>query len=203
MRLTLVLKYLKDLANMLADIDLQRRQQMETLEILRLSQDRLQYLSCHDPLTGLRNRIHFEEQLNAMDKQQLLPAAVMVLDLDGLKQINDSLGHQAGDLLLKTAAAIIRDAAPAESTVSRIGGDEFAILLTDADLSVVETIRQQIAARVLHYNADHPALPVGISAGIAVATSKPLSMRELFKQADANMYQDKKSRKQNAGKEAP
>ena len=138
-----------------------------------------------------------------MDKQQLLPAAVMVLDLDGLKQINDSLGHQAGDLLLKTAAAIIRDAAPAESTVSRIGGDEFAILLTDADLSVVETIRQRIAARVLHYNADHPALPVGISAGIAVATSKPLSMRELFKQADANMYQDKKSRKQNAGKEAP
>lgn len=203
MRLTLLLKYLKDLANMLADIGLQRRQQMETLEILRLSQDRLQYLSCHDPLTGLRNRIHFEEQLNAMDKQQLLPAAVMVLDLDGLKQINDSLGHQAGDLLLKTAAAIIRDAAPAESTVSRIGGDEFAILLTDADLSIVETIRQRIAARVLHYNADHPALPVGISAGIAVATSKPLSMRELFKQADANMYQDKKSRKQNAGKEAP
>lgn len=203
MRLTLLLKYLKDLANMLADIGLQRRQQMETLEILRLSQERLQYLSCHDPLTGLRNRSHFEEQLAAMDKMQFVPTAVMILDLDGLKQVNDSLGHQTGDLLLKAAANIIREAAPAESTVSRIGGDEFAILLTDADPALMETVRQRIEARVLHYNAEHPALPVGISAGTAIATSKPLSMRELFKQADANMYQHKKSRKLTAGKDTP
>ena len=195
MRLTLLLKYLKDLANMLADIGLQRRQQMETLEILRLSQERLQYLSCHDPLTGLRNRVHFEEQMAAMEQSPLLPTAVMVLDLDGLKQVNDVLGHHAGDLMLQAAAAIIRDAAPAESTVSRIGGDEFALLLPDTDFAVIDAIRRRILAKVSHYNSEHPQQPFGISIGFAIADALPVSMLALFKEADARMYQDKNSRK--------
>lgn len=200
MRLTLLLKYLKDLANMLADIGLQRRQQMETLEILRLSQERLQYLSCHDPLTGLRNRIHFEEQMAAMEQEPLLPTAVMVLDLDGLKQVNDVLGHHAGDLMLQAAAAIIRDAAPTESTVSRIGGDEFAMLLPDTDLAVIDAIRRRILAKVDRYNSEQPQQPLGISIGFAIADALPASMLALFKEADARMYQDKNSRKVKDGK---
>ena len=200
MRLTLLLKYLKDLANMLADIGLQRRQQMETLEILRLSQERLQYLSCHDPLTGLRNRVHFEEQMAVMEQSPLLPSAVMVLDLDGLKQVNDVLGHHAGDQLLQAAAAIIRDAAPTESTVSRIGGDEFALLLPDTDLAVINAIQRRILAKVGHYNSEHPQQPLGISIGFAIADALPVSMLALFKEADARMYQDKNSRKIKNGK---
>ncbi len=200
MRLTLLLKYLKDLANMLADIGLQRRQQMETLEILRLSQERLQYLSCHDPLTGLRNRVHFEEQMAALERSPVLPTAVMVLDLDGLKQVNDVLGHHAGDQMLQAAAAIIRDAAPTESTVSRIGGDEFALLLPDTDLAVINAIRRRILAKVGHYNNDHPQQPLGISIGFAIADALPVSMLALFKEADARMYQDKNSRKYLDGK---
>ena len=200
MRLTLLLKYLKDLANMLADIGLQRRQQMETLEILQLSQERLQYLSCHDPLTGLRNRVHFEEQMAAMEQSPHLPCAVMVLDLDGLKQVNDLLGHHAGDLMLQAAATIIREAAPTESTVSRIGGDEFALLLPNSDLAVIDAIRQRILDKVAHYNNGRPQQPLGISIGFAIADSLPMSMRALVKEADARMYQDKNSRKDKDGK---
>ena len=196
MRLTLLLKYLKDLANMLADIGLQRQQQMETLQIIRLNEERLQYLSSHDPLTGLRNRICFEEGMTALDKTAPLPIAIIIMDLDGLKQVNDSLGHPAGDRLLCAAAAIIKEAAPDESTVSRIGGDEFAILLPRASSEIVAEIHRRIHASLELYNASRENIPFGISIGSAIVDSFPVTMLELFKEADAKMYQDKILRKQ-------
>lgn len=191
MRLALLLKYLKDLSNMLADIGLQRLQQMETLRILRLNEDRLQYLSSHDPLTGLQNRICFENGMTEMDTAAPLPAAVMVMDLDGLKRVNDSLGHSAGDALLRATAGILRDSAPSDSIVARIGGDEFAILLFHTDCDAADAIRRRILAKVEHHNVSNPSPELGISIGIAVAESTPFGMRDLFKIADANMYRDK------------
>ena len=197
MRLTLLLKYLEDLAGMLAEIGLQRLKQMETLDILRLNEERLQYVSRHDPLTGLLNRTCFEETLAALDVAPELPAAVMVLDLDGLKLINDSLGHSAGDKLLRLAAGIIRDAAPADAQAFRIGGDEFAILLRQANRNAAEETRRLLSEKIKHHNRNQDSLSLGISAGLAVAECLPLNMQELVKEADANMYRDKILRGQN------
>jgi len=196
MRLTLLLKYLKDQANMLAGIGLQRLQQMEALNALRLNEERLHYLSCHDPLTDLQNRISFEEGLTAMDNDSTLPVALMIMDLDGLKHVNDSLGHPAGDSLLCAAAKILSESAPPESTVSRIGGDEFAILLPNANRNTIKNIQQRIFAEIEQYNSasNHPAL--GLSIGFAVADAAPFTMRELFKEADADMYRNKGLRSQ-------
>lgn len=191
MRLSLLLKYLKDLANMLADIGLQRLRQMETMELLRLNEERLQYLSSHDPLTGLLNRHSFEESLNATDNQPDLPAAIMICDLDSLKLVNDTMGHPTGDTLLRTAAKIIQDVVPSEATLSRIGGDEFAILLPQTDLHAAHELKQRIQSKVEHHNQLHDNLPLGISVGCAAATDSSLPMRDLFKQADADMYRDK------------
>ena len=191
MRLSLLLKYLKDLANMLADIGLQRLRQMETMELLRLNEERLQYLSSHDPLTGLLNRHSFEESLNATDNQPDLPAAIMICDLDSLKLVNDTMGHPTGDTLLRTAAKIIQDVVPSEATLSRIGGDEFAILLPQTDLHAAHELKQRIQAKVEHHNQLYDNLPLGISVGCAAATDSSLPMRDLFKQADADMYRDK------------
>ena len=199
MRLTLLLKYLKDLANMLADIGLQRRKQMEALEILRLSEERLHYLSSHDPLTGLQNRCCFEENMTAMEETPLLPTTIMVMDLDGLKQVNDSLGHDAGDALLRSAAEIFRKSLPADATLARIGGDEFTCLLPRTDFTAAEVLRMRILAEVEAFNTLNPALPVGVSIGFSVAETCPLLMRELFKEADANMYLDKDLREQKPG----
>ena len=191
MRLSLLLKYLKDLANMLADIGLQRLRQMETMELLRINEERLQYLSLHDPLTGLLNRNCFEEKLSATDTASELPTAIMICDLDSLKLVNDTMGHPTGDSLLRTAANIIREAAPPEATVSRIGGDEFAVLLPQTDLQTALELKRSIQAKVDQHNQCHEDLPLGISVGCAVTSDPSVRMRDLFKQADADMYRDK------------
>lgn len=176
---------------MLADIGLQRLRQMETMELLRLNEERLQYLSSHDPLTGLLNRHSFEESLSATDTAPELPTAIMICDLDSLKLVNDTMGHPTGDTLLRTAAKIIQDVVPSEATLSRIGGDEFAILLPQTDLHAAHELKQRIQSKVEHHNQLHDNLPLGISVGCAAATDSSLPMRDLFKQADADMYRDK------------
>ena len=191
MRLSLLLKYLKDLANMLADIGLQRLRQMETMELLRINEERLQYLSSHDPLTGLLNRNCFEESLSATDTATDLPTAIMICDLDNLKLINDTMGHPIGDSLLRTAASIIQAAAPPEATVSRIGGDEFAVLLPKTDSQTALEIKRGIQTKVDDHNRMYEHLPLGISVGCAATNDPALRMRDLFKQADADMYCDK------------
>ncbi len=191
MHLTLLLKYLNDLANMLADIGLQRLKQMETLEILRLNEERLQYISRHDPLTGLLNRVAFEDALTEMETAPALPFALMVLDLDGLKVVNDTLGHPSGDALLCAAAEIIKEAAPSDAAVFRIGGDEFCILMPQSDETTISEVHQIMQAKIARHNHTHETLILGISAGSAVAHSMPCRLRELFKEADARMYKEK------------
>ena len=191
MRLSLLLKYLKDLANMLADIGLQRLRQMETMEMLRLNEERLQYISSHDPLTGLLNRSCFEDSLNATEISAKQPIAIMICDLDSLKLVNDTMGHPTGDTLLRTAARILQEVVPADAVISRIGGDEFAILLPETDLAGAQELQRRIQAKVAHHNQQYENLPLGISVGCAVADETPIKMRDMFKKADAEMYRDK------------
>jgi diguanylate cyclase (GGDEF)-like protein len=191
MRLSLLLKYLKDLANMLAEIGLQRLRQMETLELLKINEERLQYLSTHDPLTGLLNRSCFENSLNDPSAPPELPITIMVCDLDSLKLVNDTLGHPVGDALLQTAATILQEVCPFNAIVSRIGGDEFAILMPQTGAASAHELNRLIQTKVDHHNAQYENLPLGISIGWAVAESASFKMRALFNQADAAMYRDK------------
>ena len=191
MNLTLLLKYLHDLANMLADIGLQRLKQMEALRQLRENEERLQYISRHDPLTGLLNRNSFEEAMATFKKTQELPFAIMVFDLDGLKLINDSLGHVSGDALLLTAADLIRGTAPPGALAYRIGGDEFSLLLPHTDQDSVAKIRRLLQTKIEHHNQNNVTLTLGISVGFAIAASLPFKPRDLFMEADTNMYKEK------------
>lgn len=190
MRLTLLLKYLHDLADMLADIGLQRLKQMEMLELLRQNEERLQYISRHDPLTGLLNRASFEEAMRDCEHQET-PFAILVFDLDGLKLVNDSLGHTSGDAMLQAAAGIIGEAAPPGTRPYRIGGDEFALLLPHTDAEAAEEIQRLLQAKIERHNRSHAALSLGISSGYAVAESPPVKPRDLFMEADTNMYKEK------------
>lgn len=191
MRLTLLLKYLHDLADMLADIGLQRLKQMEALALLRQNEEHLQYISRHDSLTGILNRTSFEDAMAEFERRQELPFAMMVFDLDGLKLVNDSLGHVSGDAMLRASAGLIRDAAPPDASVYRIGGDEFALLLPQADKETLEGIHRVLQAKIDRHNQGQSTLTLGISVGYALAVAAPLKIRDLFMEADTCMYKDK------------
>lgn len=154
-------------------------------------EEKLKYLSFHDQLTGLHNRTSFERQMKNLEATECYPAGIIVCDLDGLKIINDSMGHDAGDRLLKTAADLIKGNLREYELVSRIGGDEFAILLPNCDQSVVKKVVTRIKNAIKNYNQSNSEFPLHISMGFAVRNRESISMDELFKMADNNMYREK------------
>lgn len=159
---------------------------------------RLQYLSFRDSLSGLYNRRYFEEEMRRMDQRRHGSVGLIVLDVDGLKLVNDMFGHDSGDKLLFNVAALLNSCFRNEDIVARIGGDEYSILLHDADEATVKAACERVQQRIALQNIDSNHPPLSLSLGFAVSDDPKVPMRELFKQADSNMYQEKLARGQNA-----
>ena len=126
-----------------------------------------------------------------MQNASVLPAAIVICDVDGLKLVNDTMGHSVGDSLIKAAALVIQDSAPSSAVVSRIGGDEFVILLPQCSKEDLIALRSTILEKVTVHNAQTPDLQLSLSVGSAIAESLPLDMRLLFQEADVDMYHEK------------
>lgn len=161
------------------------------------AEEQLKYLSLHDPLTGLYNRAYFEEEMRRLESGRYNPVSIIVCDVDGLKLVNDTLGHQCGDDLLVAAADAIRESFRGGDMIARIGGDEFAILLPNSDRNVVESACARIRAAVEKYSAANPDLPLSMSIGSATGAAASVSPGDLFKEADNNMYREKLHRSQS------
>jgi diguanylate cyclase (GGDEF)-like protein len=160
------------------------------------SQARSQYLAYHDSLTGLGNRLLFKEQLEEAltdDSVASHPLAVLFLDLDGFKAVNDTLGHSIGDLLLKSVAAKLRDILPRTDRIARLGGDEFAILqISAAQPGSSIALAKKIIEVVGQPNSiDGHDVTVGASVGIAVARPGDMNTDNFLKSADLAMYSAK------------
>jgi diguanylate cyclase (GGDEF)-like protein len=160
------------------------------------SEARSQYLAYHDSLTGLGNRLLFKEQIEAALSDSTLPpspVAVLFLDLDGFKAVNDTLGHSIGDLLLKLIATRLRDILPSTDRIARLGGDEFAIVQTVGAQPLSSTT---LASRIIEV-VSQPCmieghdLAVGASVGIAICNDGQSSAEILLKSADLAMYSAK------------
>ncbi len=159
----------------------------------KLLEEQLKHQAFHDSLTGLPNRVLLSDRIqHALDRsaRYLISTAVLFLDLDGFKKVNDSLGHKIGDELLQEIARRLEASLRPGDTVARFGGDEFAVLLedvagTDEAQTVSERILGEIAKPVTLRNQD---LFVSGSIGIAISTSGQSNPDELLKDADAAMY---------------
>ncbi len=149
----------------------------------------LRYDSTHDALTGLYNRAFFDEEMERLSVGRNFPLSIVMTDVNGLKTINDTLGHSAGDKLIRTAARIILEGFRTDDIVARIGGDEFAILLPGTDCEVAE----EIVARI-RQSPEMCKGQVGIAFGIACAKDKD-QLSDALKQSDERMYQDKSDQK--------
>ena len=162
-------------------------------------EDRMRHQAFHDPLTGLANRLLFKDRLaHALARGERLGAqvAVLFLDLDDFKEVNDSLGHAAGDAVLLATADRLRQVVRASDTVARFGGDEFAILVEDyGPGSQLDDLGDRVVAAVaVPVWLDDVEVSVGASVGIAVGTSGE-SVDEVLRNADLAMYVAKAQRK--------
>lgn len=158
-------------------------------------QSGLRDLASIDPLTKVSNVGRFYEEMAALE-QGSVDYAVLVVDMDDLKTLNDNYGHQAGSLAIQTVANSLRRVVRGTDCVARFGGDEFVVILKHADRPgaqiVSNRLREVLAEEVLGCSAD---LSIEVSIGIAVAGEEGTTPEELLAAADLAMYSDKRARK--------
>ncbi len=151
--------------------------------------EEIKYLSFNDKLTGLYNRAFFEEELKRIDTERQLPISLIMGDVNGLKLINDALGHHEGDKLLIKVAQVLRKACRQEDIVARWGGDEFIILLPECDKVAASRVFERIKNSCQHI--DELPIQISLSLGLSSKNSMTQDTKEVIKEAEDKMYRNK------------
>lgn len=155
-------------------------------------------MSIEDQLTGVYNRNHFETELMHYQNREHRAIGVILCDLDGLKFINDTLGHDPGDQCLKATARILSQEVGDRGTVSRIGGDEFGILMPDVTREELLEVKNRVIRSIQTFNEGHNQFPISLSFGIAVDKGTFAGVHDSVKEADVMMYREKLTHKQSS-----
>jgi diguanylate cyclase (GGDEF)-like protein/PAS domain S-box-containing protein len=176
-----------EMANARLQVEIQER---------KMAEQQIRYLANHDALTGLPNRRLLEdrvEQALEMARRNVHQVAILFVDLDRFKQVNDRLGHRTGDLLLQAVAARLRSLLRAVDTVSRVGGDEFVVVLPEmlSASAACETAQRLLHALARPYDAGGHELQITPSIGISMFPADGSDAESLLVAADAAMYHAK------------
>lgn len=167
---------------------------------VRYETDELYHRATHDTLTDLGNRAMFYDRLRqglALARRKGTRLGVMIFDMDGLKGVNDTFGHRAGDAAIREVAARLIAASRESDTVARIGGDEFAIILTEVDSprSAVAHSERLTAEIETPFAFEGQPLPLGASIGVALFPDDSAEIEGLIEKADQSMYANKRTRR--------
>ncbi len=185
------------------DVTVRRRLEQRLAE----QTEALRNLSLRDGLTGLYNRrglLELSAQVVRVAEREQHSLLVLFADLDGLKAINDRLGHEQGDCAIREAAEILRATCRATDIVARLGGDEFVVLASNVDEAGIEILKQRLGRAVEEAN-DTPArsFPFAFSLGVArYDPTGPLPIETLIAEADARMYEAKVARRRGEGRDS-
>ncbi|MFZ5351893.1 MAG: HD domain-containing phosphohydrolase [Bacillota bacterium] len=160
------------------------------------TEEKLMEISIHDTLTGLYNRYYFEKEIARLQKSKMKTLCIAMFDLDGLKLINDTMGHAMGDQYLIAATQIITKSFPMEAMVARIGGDEFCAVIIDKTEEDISKYSKYFVAETDKYNSSNHVIQISISFGYAFAKDY-IDISEIMREADNNMYRVKLHRRQS------
>ncbi len=157
--------------------------------VRKLMEEGMEYLRQRDSLTGAYNRSYFETEMIRLPVNWTGGIGIFVCDVDGLKLINDTLGHHQGDELLKAVSRLLMSGIEAPAYVARIGGDEFAVVLFEPTEKSMEELEKKYHLLVKDYNGQNPQLPLSLSLGWAAGDAEALET--LMNTADNHMYRRK------------
>ena len=156
------------------------------------TEERLKYLSFHDQLTGVYNRAYLENEMKRLNKSREYPVAIISIDVDGLKLVNDAHGHEFGDKLLIQCVALLQETLRKSDILARYGGDEFVAFLPRTDYQTGSKIVARIREKIEKHNLQkQDQLPLSFSMGMAIAEDAEKEIASAFKEADDLMYLDK------------
>lgn len=151
----------------------------------------LEYLGTHDPMSKLRNRAFFTEELKRVNKRGPWPVTILAIDLNHLKEANDTQGHATGDALIRRAGEVLAKTVEDEVCAARIGGDEFALLLPATDAAGGEKLMERIEHLVSLNNRFYDGPRLSFAMGVATG-DRGASLEDVMTQADARMYENKR-----------
>lgn len=151
--------------------------------------DEIRFLSYHDQLTGLFNRRYFEVKLDQMNEKEYMPVTVAMADVNGLKMVNDVFGHNFGDYILKQVAHIMRENIRDKDILSRVGGDEFVILMPNTDKREADGIIDKIKKEITSIHSDK--VYMSVSFGIQTRENMFETTSEVYRKAENLMYRNK------------
>jgi len=185
--------------------ELEARVQARTAELMAANEE-IRNLSLTDELTGLRNRrgfFLFAEQARALAMRAGKQAAILFVDVDGLKDVNDRHGHEAGDTLLRNFAGVLIDTFRESDVVARVGGDEFCVFGAELNLNP-DVLLARLDYNIARFNAEHPDLaPLSASAGVwRCPFGRDESLDSVIARADQAMYERKRARRRNGSASA-
>jgi len=153
------------------------------------AEEKIHYITYHDSLTGLYNRVFLEEEMHRLDKGRQLPISIILGDLNGLKLVNDTYGHGKGDAMLKTVSLILKDSCRRGDIIGRWGGDEFVILLPQTTGKKTAEISEKIKRRCR--SACTEGVPLSLALGFATREKSVAAVSDILKEAEDSMYQQK------------
>ena len=152
----------------------------------------LEYLGNHDPLTKLYNRSFYADEMNRLERKGPFPVTVIAIDLNGLKEANDQLGHSVGDAMLRRAGEVLAKLVERPACAARIGGDEFAILLPGTDEREGAILMESIASLIEVNNQFYSGPELSMAMGAATSEARE-RLEETVKRADLRMYEAKRA----------